>query len=102
MNWPNSSLSENFEATAKAECVIPFNYEGKIYNACTQDGHADHEFWCATSVADRLTNDGGYGMGWGYCTDSCPKVRKFQKEIVVSSILQKNQTDNFSNFCPGI
>ena len=76
MNWPNFSngFSENFEATAKAECKFPFNYEGKTYNACTQDGEADHKLWCATSVADCLTKNGGYGMGWGYCTDSCPKA----------------------------
>jgi hypothetical protein len=57
MNWPNFSsdnISVNFEAIAKAECVFPFNYEGKSYNACTQDGAANYEFWCATSVTDSL------------------------------------------------
>ena len=75
MNWPNFSsdnISVNFEAIAKAECVFPFNYEGKSYNACTQDGAANYEFWCATSVTDSLTKYGAYGMGWGYCTELCP------------------------------
>ena len=31
-----NSISEKFEATARAECVFPFKYEGKIYNACTK------------------------------------------------------------------
>ena len=38
------------------------------------------KFWCASSVANnRVTKDGGYGMGWGYCTDSCPKTKMNKK-----------------------
>ena len=68
----SKSISKKIEATAKGECVFPFKYEGETYNACTQIGDSEGKFWCATSVTDRVTKDGGYGMGWGYCTELCP------------------------------
>ena len=49
-------------------CLFPFTFDGKTYDACTDETDPDGRFWCSTKV-DRSGNH--IINNWGYCSDEC-------------------------------
>jgi len=55
------------------ECKIPWKFNNKVFNGCTDETDPDGRFWCSTKVDDNtLEHIGGQG-NWGYCQESCQK-----------------------------
>ena len=50
-------------------CVIPFWYNGKQYNGCTDvnSNHIGDNYWCAT-VATNENDKEDFDIGYGVCT----------------------------------
>ena len=59
------------------ECVLPFRYNGKLYNGCPPDPDVDGEYWCSTKVK----RDGTHVLGnYGLCNSECPKEEAEKEE----------------------
>ena len=54
------------------ECEIPFIFNGKKYNGCTNEHDEDKNPWCSTNV-DANRHHKSDQSQWGYCASNCPK-----------------------------
>ena len=59
----------------QTECVFPFIWDGKTYNACTEDGGSSYvgHPWCAHQVKDRNKDNSIKDRRmkeWAYCGDA--------------------------------
>ena len=61
----NENKLFQWEATYRATCIFPFQYNNKTYHSCTKENY--DQLWCATST-DAVTSN---LRQWGYCDESC-------------------------------
>lgn len=69
-----SATSGKCDTILGDQCVFPFTYRNKTYDACTDADTTVHRFWCATKVDARGNFIGGE---WGTCTASCHVVSAY-------------------------
>merc|ERR1719219_1746727 len=55
------------------ECKLPWKFNGKLLNGCTDETDPDGRYWCSTKIDAELEHVGG-GGNWGYCDQNCPPL----------------------------
>merc|ERR1711981_499273 len=66
-------LTTNEGPRKATECKLPWKFNGKLLNGCTDETDPDGRYWCSTRIDDELEHVGG-GGNWGYCDQNCPPL----------------------------
>merc|ERR1719245_2195268 len=63
----------NAKAVVGQQCVFPFEFDGKRYDACTDVTDPDGKRWCSVETDAKQVHQQGR---WGYCAAACPGMLK--------------------------
>ena len=66
--------------SANQKCVLPFKFDGKIYNKCPIDPEDSTKNWCSTKVDVNGVHVPKIGA-YGHCGPNCPKVRRPKQNV---------------------